>query len=111
MIDCKRSRGEGNELGYDHNPSSAKTTIYEATSISTTPSTTSTSTTQRPTTALFTEAMIPSRYTPRYYKRCSIRERDHPGLNHPNSSTITLLSILLNSFSNVYTLTAFKLIN
>ncbi|XP_026320215.1 uncharacterized protein LOC113230481 isoform X4 [Hyposmocoma kahamanoa] len=59
------TRGDGNELGYDHNPSSAKTTIYEATSISTTPSTTSTSTTQRPTTAPFTEAMIPSRYTPR----------------------------------------------
>ncbi|XP_049873006.1 mucin-5AC isoform X2 [Pectinophora gossypiella] len=59
------TRGEGNELGYDNNPSSVKTTLYEATSISTTPSTTSTSTTQRPTTAPFTEAMTPSRYTPR----------------------------------------------
>ncbi|KAJ2940615.1 hypothetical protein O0L34_g14721 [Tuta absoluta] len=60
------TRGEGNELGYDNNPSSVKTTIYEVTSISTTPSTTSTtSTTQRPTIAPFTEAMTPSRYTPR----------------------------------------------
>ncbi|KAI5639696.1 chitin binding peritrophin-A domain-containing protein [Phthorimaea operculella] len=60
------TRGEGNELGYDNNPSSVKTTLYEATSISTTPSTTSTtSTTQRPTIAPFTEAMTPSRYTPR----------------------------------------------
>lgn len=65
-----QSRGEGNELGYEH-PSSVKTTIYEATSISTTPSTTSTSTTTtyRPTAAPYTEAMTPSRYSPRYYKR------------------------------------------
>ncbi|XP_063617012.1 mucin-2 isoform X1 [Cydia splendana] len=59
------TRGEGNELGYEH-PSSVKTTIYEATSISTTPTTsTSTTTTYRPTTAPFTEAMTPSRYSPR----------------------------------------------
>ncbi|CAH0695012.1 unnamed protein product [Spodoptera exigua] len=60
------TRGEGNELGYDHNPSSVRTTLYEATTLSTTPPTTSTSTTtQRPTTAPYTEAMTPSRYTPR----------------------------------------------
>ncbi|KAG6446698.1 hypothetical protein O3G_MSEX004578 [Manduca sexta] len=63
------TRGEGNELGYDHNPSSVRTTLYEATTISTTPRTTSTSTTttttQRSTTAPYTEAMTPSRYTPR----------------------------------------------
>ncbi|XP_060807728.1 mucin-2 [Amyelois transitella] len=63
------TRGEGNELGYDHNPSSVRTPIYEATPISTTPTTTSTTTTttttQRPTTAPFTEAMTPSRYTTR----------------------------------------------
>ncbi|XP_072946352.1 uncharacterized protein Cda5 isoform X1 [Epargyreus clarus] len=63
------SRGEGNELGYEHHlPSSARTTVYEATTLRTTPSTTSTSTTtttQRPTTALFTEAMTPSRHTSR----------------------------------------------
>ncbi|XP_061708499.1 uncharacterized protein LOC133518806 isoform X4 [Cydia pomonella] len=59
------TRGEGNELGYEH-PSSVKTTIYEATSISTTPTTsTSTTTTYRPTTAPSTEAMTPSRYSPR----------------------------------------------
>ncbi|XP_050554950.1 mucin-5AC isoform X2 [Spodoptera frugiperda] len=60
------TRGEGNELGYDHNPSSVRTTLYEATTLSTTPPTTSTSTTtQRPTTAPYTEAMTPSRYSPR----------------------------------------------
>nr|XP_049692404.1 serine-rich adhesin for platelets isoform X1 [Helicoverpa armigera] len=60
------TRGEGNELGYDHNPSSVRTTLYEATTQSTTPPTTSTSTTtKRPTTAPYTEAMTPSRYTPR----------------------------------------------
>ncbi|CAG9796976.1 unnamed protein product [Diatraea saccharalis] len=63
------TRGDGNELGYEHNPSSVKTTFYEATPISTTPSTTTststTTTTQRSTTALFTEAMTPSRYTAR----------------------------------------------
>ncbi|XP_062524545.1 uncharacterized protein LOC101740429 isoform X2 [Bombyx mori] len=63
------TRGEGNELGYEHNPSSIRTTLYETTSISTTSSTTTstttTTTTQRPTTAPYTEAMTPSRYTPR----------------------------------------------
>ncbi|XP_026758821.2 uncharacterized protein LOC113518216 [Galleria mellonella] len=64
------TRGEGNELGYDHNLNSVRTPAYEATSISTTPSTTTsttttTTTTQRPTTAPFTEAMTPSRYTTR----------------------------------------------
>ncbi|KAM3967605.1 chitin deacetylase-like 5 [Aphomia sociella] len=64
------TRGEGNELGYDHNPSSVRTPSYEATSISTTSSTTTsttttTTTTQRPTTAPFTEAMTPSRYITR----------------------------------------------
>ncbi|CAH2050062.1 unnamed protein product, partial [Iphiclides podalirius] len=65
------TRGEGNELGYEHNPNSVRTTVYEATSISTTPSTTSTTTTttttttQRSTTALFTEAMTPSRFNSR----------------------------------------------
>ncbi|KAJ8735351.1 hypothetical protein PYW07_006971 [Mythimna separata] len=61
------TRGEGNELGYDHNPSSGRTTLYEATTLRTTPSTTTSTstTTQRPTTAPYTEAMTPSRYTPR----------------------------------------------
>ncbi|RVE45208.1 hypothetical protein evm_010149 [Chilo suppressalis] len=63
------TRGDGNELGYEHNPSSVKTTYYEATTISTTPSTTTststTTTTQRTTPALLTEAMTPSRYTSR----------------------------------------------
>ncbi|CAH2989692.1 unnamed protein product [Chilo suppressalis] len=63
------TRGDGNELGYEHNPSSVKTTYYEATTISTTPSTTTststTTTTQRTTPALLTEAMTPSRYTAR----------------------------------------------
>ncbi|CAG4995847.1 unnamed protein product [Parnassius apollo] len=63
-------RGEGNELGYEHNPNNVRTTVYEATSFRTSPSTTSTTTTtttttQRSTTALFTEAMTPSRFTSR----------------------------------------------
>ncbi|GBP42083.1 hypothetical protein EVAR_29438_1 [Eumeta japonica] len=74
------TRGDGNELGYDHNPSSVRTTLYEATTKSTTPPTTTststtTTTTPRPTTAPFTEAMTPSRYTQRYYKRFQHR---HP---------------------------------
>lgn len=68
------TRGEGNELGYDHIPSSVKTTLYEAPS--TTPQTTSTSTTLRSTTAPYTEAMTPSRYTPRYYKRYQFIEQN-----------------------------------
>ncbi|XP_053618887.1 mucin-2 isoform X1 [Plodia interpunctella] len=63
------TRGDGNELGYDHNPSSVRTPVYEApisTTLSTTSTTTTTTTTtQRPTTAPFTEAMTPSRYTTR----------------------------------------------
>ncbi|XP_059055130.1 uncharacterized protein LOC131849147 [Achroia grisella] len=63
------TRGEGNELGYDHNLNSVRTPAYEVTSISTssttTSTTTTTTTTQRPTTAPFTEAMTPSRYTTR----------------------------------------------
>ncbi|XP_039760431.1 uncharacterized protein LOC120634100 [Pararge aegeria] len=73
----QQTRGDGNELGYDHIPSSVRTTVYEASSQRTTPSTTSTSTTtstttttttttRRPTTtAPYTEAMTSVRYSPR----------------------------------------------
>ncbi|KAG7310768.1 hypothetical protein JYU34_003582 [Plutella xylostella] len=62
------TRGEGNELGFEINPTTGRTTVYEAPITTTPPTTTSTSTTtttQRPTVAPFTEAMIPSRYSTR----------------------------------------------
>ncbi|XP_045524011.1 uncharacterized protein LOC123714033 isoform X5 [Pieris brassicae] len=72
----QQTRGDVNELGYDHVPSSVRTTIYEATSLSTTPPTTSTtftttttttttSTTKRPTTAPFKETITVTRFSPR----------------------------------------------
>ncbi|XP_073957750.1 chitin deacetylase-like 5 isoform X3 [Choristoneura fumiferana] len=103
------TRGEGNELGYEH-PSSVKTTIYEATSISTTPSTTSTSTTTtyRPTTAPYTEAMTPSRYSPRSSTDENLNQNPNTSLNQnpsdgfpssdPFSPTIINLSSLAKPF-------------
>ncbi|CAK1601724.1 unnamed protein product [Parnassius mnemosyne] len=80
------TRGEGNELGYEHNPNNVRTTVYEATSFRTSPSTTSTTTTtttttQRSTTALFTEAMTPSRFTSRF------SADENPGSSTQNSFT------------------------
>ncbi|XP_075969190.1 chitin deacetylase-like 5 isoform X2 [Anticarsia gemmatalis] len=96
------TRGEGNELGYDHNPSSVKTTLYEATTLSTTPPTTSTSTTtQRPTTAPYTEAMTPSRYTP----RSSTDESPIPeSSSKPSDETTSSVPTTPNSIINVSSL-------
>ncbi|XP_047985575.1 uncharacterized protein LOC125225771 isoform X1 [Leguminivora glycinivorella] len=102
------TRGEGNELGYEH-PSSVKTTIYEATSISTTPTTsTSTTTTYRPTTAPFTEAMTPSRYSPRSSTDENLNPNPNNSSDHspsdgslttdPTSSPIINLSSLAKPF-------------
>ncbi|KOB79386.1 Chitin deacetylase-like 5 [Operophtera brumata] len=88
------TRGEGNELGYDHNPSSVKTTLYDAPS---TTQTTSTSTTQRSTTARYTEPMTPSRYTPRLAETISTTEqistarRPSKVTNNNNDQSVTVV--------------------
>ncbi|CAK1544483.1 unnamed protein product [Leptosia nina] len=103
-------RGDVNELGYDHIPSSVRTTIFEATSLSTTPSTTSTTTsttttttttTKRPTTAPFTEAITVSRYNPRSSTdensfRESNPDQDQTNLNVSTSTLPTVSSSVIN---------------
>ncbi|KAL4713961.1 hypothetical protein ACJJTC_015615 [Scirpophaga incertulas] len=97
------TRGDGNELGFDNNPSSVKTTFYEATSISTTPSTTTSTstTTQRTTTAPLTEAMTPSRYTVRSSTvespMPSLYESPNPQDESKESEHPTLSNIYLSS--------------
>ncbi|XP_022114954.2 mucin-4 isoform X2 [Pieris rapae] len=112
----QQTRGDVNELGYDHVPSSVRTTIYEATSLSTTPPTTSTtftttttttttSTTKRPTTAPFKETITVTRFSPRSSTdENSFRDSDpnekRTNLNESTSTLPATLSSRINFSSH-----------